>query len=101
MAEFCFEPIQTDLDSVVSTAWLRPVRFTSNEPNDSETQTPAEALNFKSCLSNNCPEKVLMADPHGLDLVEEEEGEEEQIIHQTFNFDPNNLGNEEKYKSVY
>ncbi|KAG2088281.1 uncharacterized protein F5147DRAFT_658748 [Suillus discolor] len=94
-----FEPTQTDLNSVVSTAWLKPVRFTSNEPNDSET--PAGAFNFKTCLSNNCPEKVLTADHHGLDLVEEEEEEEEQITHQTFKFDPNNPGNEEKYKSIY
>ena len=26
-----FEPMQTDLDSVTSTAWLRPVRCTPNE----------------------------------------------------------------------
>ena len=26
-----FEPTQTDLDSIASTAWLRPVRCTSNE----------------------------------------------------------------------
>ncbi|KAG1900837.1 uncharacterized protein F5891DRAFT_1188324 [Suillus fuscotomentosus] len=32
----------------------------------------------------------------GLDLVEEEE----QITHQTFKFDPDDLGNEEKYTSV-
>ncbi|KAG1899552.1 uncharacterized protein F5891DRAFT_1189703 [Suillus fuscotomentosus] len=42
----------------------------------------------------------------GLDLVEEEEEkeeeeeEEEQITHQTFKFDPNDPGNEEKYKSI-
>jgi hypothetical protein len=33
----------------------------------------------------------------GLDLVEEEE---EQITHQTFNFDPNDLENEKKYKFI-
>ncbi|KAG1809843.1 uncharacterized protein HD556DRAFT_1435572 [Suillus plorans] len=33
----------------------------------------------------------------GLDFVEEEE---EQITHQTFKFDPNDLGNEEEYTSV-
>ncbi|KAG1784401.1 uncharacterized protein HD556DRAFT_1436092 [Suillus plorans] len=32
----------------------------------------------------------------GLDFVEEEE----QITHQTFKFDPNDLGNEEEYTSV-
>ncbi|KAG1784425.1 uncharacterized protein HD556DRAFT_1303924 [Suillus plorans] len=32
----------------------------------------------------------------GLDLVEEEE----QITHQTFKFDPNDLGNKEEYTSV-
>ncbi|KAG1872150.1 hypothetical protein C8R48DRAFT_670522 [Suillus tomentosus] len=82
-----FEPTQTDLDSVVSTAWLRPVRFTSDELIQ---KLPAGALDFKTCLSNNFPEKVLMEDHHGLDLVEEEK---EQITHQTFKFDPNNLEN--------
>ncbi|KAG2049118.1 hypothetical protein BDR06DRAFT_975458 [Suillus hirtellus] len=82
-----FEPMQTDLDSVVSTYWLRPVRFTSDELIQ---KLPAGALDFKICLSNNFPEKVLMEDHHGLDLVEEEK---EQITHQTFKFDPNNLGN--------
>ncbi|KAG2055819.1 hypothetical protein BDR06DRAFT_970602 [Suillus hirtellus] len=82
-------------------------RFTSDELIQKHRLT-AEALDFKTCLSNNFPAKVLIEDDHvlmqtqkdkynnniilseSLDLVEEEK---EQITHQTFKFDPNNLGN--------
>ncbi|KAG2092960.1 uncharacterized protein F5147DRAFT_657569 [Suillus discolor] len=65
-----FEPTQTDLDSVILTAWLRAVEFNSNEPIQKQTWTSAGALNFKTCLPNNFLEKVLMADHHtGLKVV--------------------------------
>ncbi|KAG1834679.1 hypothetical protein EV424DRAFT_1341031 [Suillus variegatus] len=45
-----FEPTQTDLDSVISTAWLRPVRCTSNKP----TIAILTFLTSETCL-DQCP----------------------------------------------